>query len=232
VDLIFLDPPFNLGKNYGATDGESDKMDAAGYRNFMIEVLDESIRILRDGGALYLYHIPSWAFQFAAHLNSVLQFRHWIAISMKNGFARGEYLYPAHYALLYFTKGSPAVFTRPKIPTPRCRHCDGYIKDYGGYAKYVEEGINLADVWEDLSPVRHRRYKNREANELPSLLPRRVLQISGKSGGVFVDPFAGSGTSLLEARAAGMSFIAGDLEDHYCELAWDRLRSSEPRNSK
>ena len=34
---------------------------------------------------------------------------------MKNGFARGKKLYPAHYALLYFTKGMPASFQRPKI---------------------------------------------------------------------------------------------------------------------
>ncbi len=53
-------------------------------------------------------------------LEQHLDFRHWIAISMKNGFVRGDHLYPAHYALLYYTKGKPESFNRPKVPKPIC----------------------------------------------------------------------------------------------------------------
>ena len=232
VDLVFLDPPFNLGKKYGDNGKAGDRMADGEYLTYMSNILTEVIRTLRPGGALYLYHIPKWAICFAGQLNSELSFRHWIAVSMKNGFVRGNGLYPAHYALLYFTKGAPAVANRPKIEPATCPHCDEYIKDYGGYAEYVADGVNLSDVWDDLSPVRHSKYKNRVANELPMKLTSRVLAISGKAGNVLLDPFAGTGTSVVAARTKKMKFIAIDREASNCNLIAERIiRVSAARKS-
>lgn len=223
ADVVFLDPPFNLGKQYGDQDKRADSLEEPEYLAFLGYVLERAVDVLKPGGALFLYHLPKWAFQFAGLLHKKLLFRHWIAISMKNGYARGQSLYPAHYALLYFTKGSPATFTRPKIAPSICRHCKKYIKDYGGYKRYIEGGVNLSDVWDDLSPVRHSKYKTRASNELPMELPRRVVEISGAPGGIFVDPFAGSGTTLVAAREGGMSFVACDHEQQNCNVMSQRL---------
>jgi len=143
---------------------------------------------------------------------------------MKNSFVRGDHLYPAHYALLYYTKGKSAVFNRPKVPKPICAKCKRDLRDYGGYKQFVENGINLSDVWDDVSPVRHRNAKTRVANELPMLIPERVTTISGVTGGLVVDPFAGSGSTILAALSAGMRFVASDCEEEYCELMCARVR--------
>jgi site-specific DNA-methyltransferase (adenine-specific) len=142
---------------------------------------------------------------------------------MKNGFARGKRLYPAHYALLYFTKGNPNYFNRPKIPTPRCRHCGEFIKDYGGYKSFVQDGINLSDVWDDISPVRHSKYKHRASNELPLEIPRRVIKISGYKDGILVDPFSGTGSSIIEALNESMFFLACDREKESIDVIRNRL---------
>ena len=223
ADIIFLDPPFNLGKRYGTKSAKDDNRHLDSYRRFITLILTEAARVLKPGGALYLYHIPKWALEFGAHLNSLLLFRHWIAISMKNGFVRGQRLYPAHYALLYFTKGEPAQFTRPKIPIQKCRHCKLPIRDYGGYKAFVAKGVNLSDIWDDLSPVRHKHKKTRQANELPPTLLERVMQISGHPHGIVVDPFAGSGASLVAALGSGMHFVANDREPSYYRLMVKRL---------
>lgn len=218
-DLVFLDPPFNLGKDYGPELISGDRMPVAEYRAWMQEILTQSVRVLSPGGALFLYHLPVWAIQLGADLNEMLTFRHWIAISMKNGFARGVSLYPAHYALLYFTKGDPTTFTRPKLSPQLCRHCGNTVKDYGGYKPIIDEkGINLSDVWDDLSPVRHRANKKREPNQLPSTLTERVVAISGAPGKMFLDPFSGSGTAVVSAVRAGMFFRACDLTTSNCNV--------------
>ena len=160
--IVFLDPPFNLGKEYKSGAKSLDRRPERVYHQWLLKVLRESTRVLADGGALYLYHLPRWAMRLGSFLEQEqkLSFRHWIAISMKNGFVRGERLYPAHYALLMYTKGKPAIFNRPKLQPAKCRHCQEYVKDYGGYRPIIEEkGINLSDVWEDLSPVRHANRK-------------------------------------------------------------------------
>ena len=98
---------------------------------------------------------------------------------MKNRFPPHGRLYPAHYALLYLTAGDPLTFFRPKIPAPRCRYCDGYVRDYGGYTRYIEEGINLSDIWDDVSPVRHKPNKHRSANQRSS--PELCVKVRGSS---------------------------------------------------
>ena len=226
ADLVFLDPPFNLGKSYGARGRKGDLVEENAYFAYLWQVVQRAAAVLKPGGALFLYHLPRWALRLSSSLTDRLTFRHWIAISMKNGFARGRQLYPAHYALVYLTKGEPRSFSRPKVPPATCPHCGELTKDYGGYRRFVEGGVNLSDVWDDLSPVRHRKYKSRAANELNPEIPRRVLAIAGRPKGLFVDPFAGSGTALVLAARAGMRCVGSDRESRYVKLVRRRMLSA------
>lgn len=226
IDLIFLDPPFNLKKEY-FIDGFTDNLSETEYSLFISQILSESSRVLKKGGSLFFYHIPKWAVVFANELSKKLLFRHWITISMKNGFARGQFLYPAHYALLYYSKGLPSFFERPKVPAERCRHCGEYIKDYGGYKRFVVNGINLSDVWTDVNPVRHKKYKNREANELPSVIFERVFTICPATSGIYLDPFSGTGKGLEIAKNFNMSFIGNDISQEYYNQIIERLSNDK-----
>jgi site-specific DNA-methyltransferase (adenine-specific) len=224
AEIVFLDPPFNLGKQYDALNPNGDRRPESEYETWLQLVLMESARILKDGGALYVYHLPIWAIRIGAFLDRTLSFRHWIAVSMKNGFVRGTRLYPAHYALLLFTKGRPSHFKRPKLKPQECRHCGKYVKDYGGYREIIDRrGINLSDFWEDLSPVRHSNRKHRTANELPARLLERVVAISGTKGGLFVDPFGGSGVGLVAAAKGRMVFKGCDIVRANCAVMSKRL---------
>ena len=223
VDLIFLDPPFNLGKVY-EKQSVLETADAGRYEKYMQDLLVDMVRVLKPGGSLFLYHLPFWASQFAPILHEHLEFRHWIAVMMKNGFARGSRLYPAHYALLYFSKGAPKTFNRPRLSPTQCRHCGDLIKDYGGYKSIIQKkGLNLSDFWDDLSPVRHGKFKHRGANQLPEKLTDRVVGIAGEREGILLDPFVGTGTSLVSAYRAGMCFIGNDASRSCIRTSIKRL---------
>lgn len=223
ASIVFLDPPFNIGKDYGQGKN-NDRRPHSEYIDWLVALIVESERILKPGGAFYLYHLPTIATQLTGQLNEILQFRHWIAVSMKNTFVRGKHLYPAHYALLYYSKGNPTHFYRPKLAPQKCKTCGSFIKDYGGYKSIIEEkGINLSDIWDDLSPVRHSNRKKRNANELPMILLQRIVSISGSPGERYVDPFVGSGNGVLAALEANMSFSACDIEEEFCQLVSMRL---------
>ncbi len=226
ASLVFVDPPFNLGKNYSRRQPALDRKPEAEYLEYLRQILSESTRVLENGGTLYLYHLPIWAMRLGPELDKALRFQHWIAVSMKNGFVRGRRLYPAHYSLLMFSKGRPRRFRRPRLPLAECRHCGEYVKDYGGYLHIVEQrGVNLSDFWDDLAPVRHARRKNRPANELPAVFFQRIFEISGRRGGLYVDPFSGSGTGVVIAARNGMRFAACDLVKSNCQLVCERLQS-------
>lgn len=231
ADVVFLDPPFNLGKEYGRGN-RIELYEPESYDLYMRSVLRHSIRVLRRGGALFVYQMPSWAIPWAAFIGEHLAFRNWIAISMKNGFARGRRLYPAHYALLYYTKGEPARFHRPKLAPRRCRHCDALLKDYGGYRTIVEKkGINLSDVWDDLSPIRHKSTKWRIPNQLPIEITDRVCAIAGGPGALLVDPFMGAGTSLVSAVAHRMHFVGNDIEATNLRVARSQILKTKKRRA-
>ena len=175
-----------------------------------------------------MYHLPYWASRLFHQLHQGLVFGHWIAIAMKNGFVRGSRLYPAHHALLYYTKGKPSRFFRPRLAPQACRHCGGLVKDYGGYTSIIrQKGLNLSDFWEELSPVRHKNRKHRRANQLPLSPTDRIVAIAGFLGAVLVDPFVGTGTSLISARKAGMFFVGNDMSRRSLRICVSRLHSEE-----
>jgi len=213
VDLIFADPPFNLGKLYGAH--FSDEMAEEEYVRWSRNWIREGARLLSPGGAFFLYNIPRWNILNGAYLTELgLVFRHWIAIDIKFGLPIQGRLYPSHYSLLYFTNGKPRAFTRPRLPIPVCRHCGGDIKDYGGHRnKLNPEGLNLTDVWTDIPPVRHRRTKNRGANELSEKMLERVITIATEPGDHVFDPFGGSGTTYVVAEQMHRHWTGVELGD-------------------
>jgi site-specific DNA-methyltransferase (adenine-specific) len=83
-----------------------------------------------------------------------------------------------------------------------CPHCYGDLKDYGGYKnKMNPNGINISDVWTDIPPVRHAKYKKRNgSNELSVRLLDRVIEMSSNEGDLVFDPFGGSGTTYAVAE--------------------------------
>jgi site-specific DNA-methyltransferase (adenine-specific) len=226
VDCVFADPPFNLNKEYG--NGFKDEWDDAAYLEWCFRWIDECCRILARGGSLFVYSLPRWAYHFAARLDGPMLFRHWIALSMKGTFPRGQRLYPAHYALLYFTKGNPKSFNKIRVPIPACRHCGGDLKDYGGHRKYLNPaGLNLTDFWDDTSPNRHRGSKARPGvNELKPMIPARAIEISTQPEDIVVDPFGGGGSTYQEAQRLGRYWIGSEVGD--CAAIEGRLRSFAP----
>jgi site-specific DNA-methyltransferase (adenine-specific) len=213
VDCLFADPPFNLGKDY--KNGFSDKLSDAAYFRWCRQWIEEGARLLTPGGAFFLYALPELAIRFAAILNEHLKFRHWIALSMKGTYRRGNRLYPAHYALLYYTKGEPRVFNEVRLPIPTCRHCGGEIRDYGGHRdKMNPKGVNLTDFWDDTSPNRHAKFKVRPGvNELKLVIPQRAIEISSEAGDVVFDPFGGGGATFQAAEMLHRNWIGSELYD-------------------
>lgn len=221
VDLIFADPPFNLKKEYA--NGRNDDLSISQYIMWSKRWIDECIRILKPGGSLYIYNIPKWCIYYAEYLSSKLHFQNWIAIDMKNSFPIRDKYTPSHYGLLYFTKGTkPNTFNKQRLPIQTCRHCGGECKDYGGYKDKMNlQGVNIADVWYDIFPVRNG--KNRPYNELSLKLLDRIISFSSNENDVVLDPFGGSGTTYAAAELLNRRWIGIELGD--CSVIVNRMKS-------
>jgi site-specific DNA-methyltransferase (adenine-specific) len=227
VDTVFADPPFNLGKMYGPR--VNDEVTEDDYVDWGRAWIDQCIRVLKPGGSFFLYNLPRWNIIFGAHMMaSGLDFRHWIAISIKFGLPIPGRLYPAHYSLLYYSKGKPKAFGKIRTPIEVCRHCGGEIKDYGGHRNAMHpDGVNLTDVWTDVPPVRHWKFKSKKrgANQLSTKLLERVIHLSTKPGNVVLDPFGGSGTTFDVAERHERYWLGAEIES--CDVIKERLLGKE-----
>ena len=225
VDMVFADPPFNLNKDYG--EDIKDDVSKSEYIQWCELWIKECVRVLKPGGALFIYNLPYWNTFISNILNRYLNFRHWIAVSMKGLIPVQGKIQPEHYSLLYYIKGEkPQVFNKQRIPLVTCRHCGGEMRDYGGKKSGLSpEGISISDIFMDLNPVRHKKYKNREANELPLKLLDRIILLSTNEGDTVFDPFGGSGTTYISAELLKRKWIGVEIGD--TDVIINRLRNNE-----
>jgi site-specific DNA-methyltransferase (adenine-specific) len=258
IDMVFADPPFNLKKDYGA--GVKDDMAERDYLDWSFTWLDECVRLLKPGASLFVFNLPRWCIEYGAHLNEKgLTFRHWIACRMPKSLPIPKRLSPAHYGLLYYTKGAPGVFNSVRVPIQTCRHCGGEVRDYGGHRnKLNPAGLNLmdyfdapdevwedapdalppgqgwtlaSDMWDDIPPVRHSRYKHRDANALAPIMLERLIALSTNQGDLVIDPFGGTGTTYYAAEHLNRRWLGVELGDvaPAIQRLEDHARGEHPR---
>ena len=232
IDTVFADPPFNIGKKYrhNTNDFLPDDQYIAWCKNW----LKECVRVLKPGGSLFVYNLPKWNIPIGSYLNELgMEFRHWISVEISACLPISGRLHPSHYSLLYYSKGKPQTFHRIRTPILKCRHCRGEVKDYGGHRDAMNpNGVTLKDVWTDIPPVRHWKFKskNRTANALSTKILDRVVEMSTNLGDIVLDPFGGSGTTFAVCELRERHWIGMEID--YAKEIIERLETDEIKAHK
>jgi len=226
VDMCFADPPFNLGKNYKSYD---DKRPDDEYLEWSRIWLNELVRIVKPTGSIFVHNIPRWLVYFGAILNESAYFRHWIAWDAK-GHPFSNTLVPSHYGILYYTKRPKGYkFYDIRSPHKRCRICSNYLADYGG-KKYKRHpfGPLVSDVWNDIDRIRNGSRRDEHPCQLPVPLLERIILMSTDPGDIVVDPFLGTGTTAIAAKALGRHYIGIEIDPFYTNLSEEKLQKVLP----
>lgn len=221
VDMCFADPPFNLEKRYTSY---KDQRPDEEYLEWCKKWLLEMVRVTKPAGSLFVHNIPKWLTYYASILNELAYFRHWIAWdAMSNPV--GKTLLPAHYGILFYTKEpKKSKFYEIRAPHRKCRVCDSYLKDYGGKKDQMHPfGALVSDVWTDIHRIRHSVRRDEHPCQLPIRLLERVVLMSTDPGDIVFDPFLGTGTTAVAAKALGRHYIGIDIDPEYGRIASEKL---------
>ena len=89
----------------------------------------------------------------------------------------------------------------------------------------VTADVPYTDVW-DFATVQ--AYAGKHPCEKPPDMMRHIVQASSRPDAVVLDCFCGSGNALVAARDLGRQYIGIDISEHWCDVARERLRVTQP----
>ena len=141
----------------------------------------------------------------------------------------GKTLLPNHYGILYYVKSDNFKFNDIRMLHKRCRSCHYVLQDYGGKKSQMHQfGPLLSDVWTDIHRIRHKKRRDEHPCQLPIHLLERLLLMSSDPGDIVLDPFVGTGTTVIAAKRLGRRFIGIDIDPNYVEISERKLNLEEP----
>jgi len=240
IDLIYIDPPFNSNRNYGASakaaDGRrfNDKFDGIyAYLGYMKPRLKELHRVLKPTGSFY-YHCD-W---HASHYVKVLldspdlfgyaNFQNEIVWCYRSGGASPLRRFSRkHDIVLFYSKTGDYVFNglREKsynrgFKPYRFQGVEEYHDEAGWYTQ-----VGMKDYWEINMVGRTSGERLDYPTQKPLALLERIVSASSNAGDVVLDAFCGSGTTLAAAHNLGRRWIGMDISAAACKLAKERINS-------
>ena len=227
IATIFADPPYNISKKY---DSFNDEMNMDDYFKWCDKWLYELARILKKGGSLFILNLPVSAMNHFVFLHKILYFQNWIVWDALS--TPLKKIMPAHYTILYFTKGK----------TPNSLHMS-YSEKNGVYPhslnynfcirpgcinKRNQNGIidekPLSDLWSDIHRVKHNSLREDHPTLLPPKLLQRIITMSSNNNDVILDCFNGVGTTTLMAEKLNRRYIGIEKSSQYSAITKKRHR--------
>jgi site-specific DNA-methyltransferase (adenine-specific) len=218
VDLIFADPPFNIGIRY---DNSGDNKEYREYVGWSREWIGAAVRLLKSSGSLYV----AIGDEYAAEIRMIgreknVFLRNWIIWHYTFGQNQRRKFSRAHTHIFYwvrdkreFTFNADAIrvrSARQEVYSDKRAHPRGKVPD---------------DVW-TFSRVcgTFKERVGRHPCQMPESLLERIILVSSNKGGVVLDPFSGTGTTVAVAQKLGRKYIGIDISPKYCELTKERLQ--------
>ena len=225
IDMVFVDPPYNLKKEY---ERYHDDKETKEYIDWCKTWLSEIVRVTKPTGSIFVMNIPKWLTYFAEHLNKIAYFRHWIVWNSM-GAPKGKTFLPSHYGILWYTKTKKYKFYDIRAPHPRCRACSELIADWGGKKNTLHPfGTLVSDVFSDIHRIRHKKRRDEHPCQLPiPLLERLILAVTDENE-IVLDPMVGTGTTCIAAKRLGRRFIGIDIDPKYVEISKQNLERIKP----
>ena len=229
VQLVITSPPYNIGKEYEV------KREYSAYLEDMKPIISELVRILRPGGSICWQVgngvrkgevIPLDILYYPIFKSEGMSLRNRIVWSFGHGLHAQRRFSGRHETILWFTKGDEYVFNLDSVRVPakypKKKHYKGPNK---GQLSGNPLGKNPGDVWEITNIKALHPEKTDHPCQFPVALVDRLIKSLSNPGDFIVDPFLGSGTTLIAAAINGRKSIGIEISHKYVEISRKRAQS-------
>ena len=249
VDLIYMDPPFytqtvqklsdKQGKQYSFDDSWATIEDYVEYIRLRFK---ECRRVLKDTGSIFVHCDRNASHYLKIALDKVFgegSFQSEIVWSYKRWSNSKKGLLNNHQIIFFYSKTANFKFNTMYTDYSETTNVDQIlqdrVRDENGKSKYktdgngvvvmgqAKKGVPLSDVWE--IPYLNPKAKERVGypTQKPIILLEQIIKLVTDEGDLVLDPFAGSGTTLVAAKMLNRNYLGFDISKDAVELTNSRL---------
>ena len=220
VDLVYLDPPFNTGRRHRGADSDFDDrfQDLHAYLDFIDQRLQAVHRLLKTTGSVMLHCDWRTCHHLRCRLDAIfgadafvnhLIWHYGLGGSSPRRFAR------KHDDILFYARGPDYYFEPPRVAATSNR--------MRGQTKKATDVLAIPAI------NNMARERTGYPTQKPVALLRLLIEAAAPPGGVVLDPFCGSGTTLVAARATGRRCVGVDLNTDAVALSRRRMVGTDGR---
>ena len=231
VDLLILDPPYNLTKTFASTTFK--KKSIGKYAEWFEKLLVKILPALKNTASVYV--CSEWYSSTAVHLvlDRLLKVRNRITWERDKGRGAKTNYKNASEDIWFATVSNDYVFNVEQVKLKRrvlAPYTDarGRPKDWEDTAVGQFRLTHPSNLWNDITvPFWSMPENTDHPTQKPEKLLAKLILASTNEGDFVFDPFAGVGSSLVAAKKLKRRFLGVEIEREHCLLAAKRLHLAE-----
>lgn len=236
VDLVFADPPYNIKKAEWDT-FESQQQ----YVDWSVKWISEAARVLKPTGTLYVCGFSEILADLRLPASQFFRGCRWVVWHYKNKANMGDDWGRSHESILHFRKSKEFAFNTDDVRIPYGEHTLKYpghpAAETSQYCKGSKgknglwfphpNGAKPKDVIEIPTTCNGMHEKTSHPTQKPEELLRKLVLASSNVGDLVIDPFLGSGTTVVVAEQLSRKWRGCDTSLEYCQWATRRIELVE-----
>lgn len=227
VDLMIVDPPYNLTKNFGHSTFK--EMGLADYKKWLDKWLKKTIPLLKANASVYI--CADWRTSIAIPevAGKYLLLQNRISWEREKGRGALNNWKNCLEDIWFFSRSKEYTFNIDDVKIQRkviapYRDESGKPKDWEQSGEERTRFTYPSNVWTDISiPFWSMPENTNHPTQKPEKLIAKLILASSNKGDVVFDPFVGSGTTAVTAKKLGRKFVGIEKEKEYVALALKRL---------
>lgn len=225
VDLVFADPPYNIGKQF--SDFDDAWPSDIEYAEWCYKWLGKCIRLLKPSGSLYVMTSTQAMPYLDLWLRDRLTVLSRIVWHYDSSGVQAKKYFGSLYEPILFSVKDPKNYTFNATDI-EVEARTGAVRKLIDYRKAVPTPYKTAKVPGNAWYIPRVRYRMSEYEEHPSQKPEalmeRIIRASSNAGDTVLDPFSGTFTTCAVAQRLGRRSIGIELQDEYVKTGLRRLK--------
>jgi site-specific DNA-methyltransferase (adenine-specific) len=227
VDLLFIDPPYNLTKTFGETEFKERSLTA--YQEWLESWLPQLLKTLKPTASIYI--CGDWHSAAAIHLvcEKYLTVRNCITWEREKGRGANANWKNCSEQIWFCTASDQYTFNLDAVKLKRrvlapYTDAKGKPKDWQKTRQGNYRLTHPSNLWTDLTiPFWSMPENTDHPTQKPEKLLAKIILASSNPGDVVLDPFMGSGTTSVVAKKTGRNYVGIERDLAYCCWAEKRL---------